>query len=83
MSLACRLPDGRSVAIAPEAADRLSAGVIVLADVRVDDGPSAAEAAEALGRASAARWADTPPASIPGLAEARTLYHSFGMEPTR
>lgn len=83
MSLACRLPDGRSVAIAPEAADRLSAGVIVLADVRVDDSPSAAEAAEALGREAAARWADTPPGSIPGLAEARTLYHSFGMEPTR
>lgn len=79
----CVLPDGRRVVIAAEAADRLCAGVIVCGDCRAGSGDGAAVAAEALGRELAARWAGTQPALIPGLAEARDLYKSFGMEPTR
>ncbi len=83
MSAAVALPDGRRVSVAAEAADRLCAGVIVSADCRVREDDSAALAAEELGRRYAADWAGTPPGRIPGLAEARDLYKSFGMEPTR
>lgn len=80
---ACLLPDRRRVAVAAEAADRLCAGVLVLGACRPDTGEGAALAAEALGRDLAARWAGTLPSAIPGLAEARELYKSFGMEPSR
>ncbi|MFO7608124.1 MAG: phenylalanine--tRNA ligase beta subunit-related protein [Candidatus Krumholzibacteriia bacterium] len=83
MSPSCRLPDGRTVAVAPEAADRLCAGVVLCGGCRPDAADGAALAAEALGRDLAVRWAGTPPSAIPGLAEARDLYKSFGMEPTR
>lgn len=83
MSPACTLPDGRRVTVAAEATDRLCAGVIVCADCLARDDDSAVRAAEALGRRYAAEWADTPPGRIPPLAEARDLYKSFGMEPTR
>jgi len=83
VSAACTLPDGRRVSVAPEAAGRLCAGVLVCTGCRVRDDDSAALAAEALGRRYAADWAGTPPGRIPGLAEARDLYKSFGMEPTR
>lgn len=83
MTAGCVLPDGRRVAIAAEAAVRLCAGVLVCGDCRPVDGDGAALAAEGLGRDLAARWAGTQPARIPGLTEARDLYKSFGMEPTR
>lgn len=83
MSLSCVLPDGRTVSIADAAAGRLRAGVVVCGDCKDDDGGAAAAAAAKLGDTLIARWAGTPPASIPGLAEARNLYKSFGMEPTR
>ncbi len=83
MSLSCVLPDGRTVAVAERAGDRLLAGLVLCTDCVDEDNGSAAAAAAVLGEELAARWKGTPPASIPGLAEARTLYKSFGMEPTR
>lgn len=79
----CRLPDGRALDVAPEVADRVCAGVLVVEGLLVDDGDGPARAAEALGERLRERWGDTKPAEIPGLAEARDLYKSFGMSPTR
>ena len=81
--LACTLPDGRRVAIAAEAADRLSCGVLVLDSVKVQDNPAVTEATMELGAELVARYVGLLPSEIPGLQEARNLYKSFGMDPSR
>jgi len=78
-----RLPDGRQVTIDPEAADRLSCGVLVLGDVQVRDNPAVALATAALGTDLAIMFEGLLPSQIPGLLEARNLYKSFGMDPSR
>jgi DNA/RNA-binding domain of Phe-tRNA-synthetase-like protein len=80
---ACTLPDGRGVAIAAETADRLSCGVLVLEGIQVEDNPAIAEATAELGGKLAVRFAGLLPSEIPGLQEARNLYKSFGMDPSR
>jgi len=80
---ACILPDGRRVRIAAEAADRLSCGVLVLDSVKVEDNPAVAEATAELGGQLVAKYAGSLPSEIPGLQEARNLYKSFGMDPSR
>ena len=80
---ACTLPDGRTVSIAAEAADRLSCGILVLDRIRVEPNPAVAEATSALGADLAILYADQLPSQIPGLEEARKLYKSFGMDPSR
>ena len=79
----CRLPDGREVGIADEAVDRLCCGVVVLDPVKVGETPAVWEATAALGRHLAAAFTGVAPSAVPGLAEARTLYKSFGMDPSR
>jgi DNA/RNA-binding domain of Phe-tRNA-synthetase-like protein len=79
----CQLPDGRRVAISSEAIARLSCGVLVLEDVLVADNPAVSEATAALGAELIARHAGRLPSEIPGLQEARQLYKSFGMDPSR
>ena len=79
----CTLSDGRCVAIAAEAADRLSCGVLVLEGVQVEETPAVAEATAELGGKLAVRFAGLLPSEIPGLQEARNLYKSFGMDPSR
>lgn len=83
MGLETTLPDGRTVAIASEVADRLTCGVIVLDPVTVNDDHAAAEATEALGADFRTIFSDLQPSEIPALKEARTLYKSFGMDPSR
>lgn len=80
---ACRLTDGRRLRVATEVASQVCAGVLVVAGVTVDERPGPADAAAVLGDGLRARWEGTKPSEIPGLAEARDLYKSFGMEPTR
>ncbi len=80
---ACILPDGRRVTIAAEAADRLSCGVLVLDGVKVEENPAVAEATAELGGKLAAKFDGLLPSEIPGLQEARNLYKSFGMDPSR
>lgn len=77
------LPDGRSLAVAPEAGDRLSCGVLVLDGAVVGDNPAVAEATSALGADLAQVFEGLLPSQIPGLDEARKLYKSFGMDPSR
>ena len=81
--LTARLPDGRSLAIAADVADRVSCGALVLEGVAPGDpGPLAAEVA-ALESTLRGRHAGREPSSIEGLSEARSLYKSFGMDPSR
>jgi DNA/RNA-binding domain of Phe-tRNA-synthetase-like protein len=80
---ACILPDGRRVTIAAEAADRLSCGVLVLDGVKVGKNPAVAKATAELGNKLAAEYEGLLPSEIPGLQEARNLYKSFGMDPSR
>lgn len=83
MSRACRLPDGRQVSISAEAADRLCCGVIVIDPVTVNDSTGAADDSAALAPGLTAKYEGLLPSAIVGLAEARTLYKSFGMDPSR
>jgi len=77
------LPGGRNVSVAAEARDRLCCGILIVEPVEVDGGGSAAAAAAELGESLQEVFAERKPSGIPGLAEARTLYKSFGMDPTR
>jgi DNA/RNA-binding domain of Phe-tRNA-synthetase-like protein len=83
ISHSCHLPDGRSISVAAEAADRLCCGVIVIDPVTVDDGQGAAEASADLAPSLQHRYSDLLPSEIPGLREARQLYKSFNMDPSR
>jgi DNA/RNA-binding domain of Phe-tRNA-synthetase-like protein len=83
MMAMARLPDGRSLAIGVGIADRVSCGALVLDGVAAGDpGPLAAEVA-ALEAILRARHAGREPSAIDGLREARALYKSFGMDPSR
>lgn len=83
MSRRVCLPDGRRFDLAPELGDRLSCGVVVLSGVApADAGPLAAETA-ALEASLRGKFAGCEPSQVPGLSEARTLYRSFGMDPSR
>lgn len=78
-----RLPDGRSLTINVGIAGRVSCGALVLDDVVAGDpGPLAAEVA-ALEAILRSRHIGREPSAIDGLCEARTLYKSFGMDPSR
>jgi DNA/RNA-binding domain of Phe-tRNA-synthetase-like protein len=78
-----RLPDGRSLAIAAGVADRVSCGAMVMEGVAPGDpGPLAAEVA-ALAATLCEQHTGREPSSIEGLGEARSLYKSFGMDPSR
>ena len=71
------------MSIAAEASDRLSCGVLVLEQVKVVDNPDVALATAELGSVLAERHAGLMPSEIPDLTEARDLYKSFGMDPSR
>jgi len=77
------LPDGRKVSIADDALDRLSCGVIILDPVEVFDNPGVAEATRRLALDLKTIHEGCLPSEIEGLAEARNLYKSFGMDPSR
>ena len=81
--LETRLPDGRGLAIALEVSDRLSCGVLVLEGAKVRDNPAVTEATAALGADLAQVFSGLLPSQISGLEEARQLYKSFGMDPSR
>ena len=83
MTLTAHLPDGRRIRIVPEISERLLCGVLVLNPVTVSDNPAVAIETDTLSRELATRYAGLPPAEISGLAEARRLYKSFGVDPSR
>lgn len=77
------LPDGRSVSLHGDASERLCVGVLLLDPVLVADNPAITSATEELGRQMVARYEGLLPSQIEGLAEARNLYKSFNMDPSR
>lgn len=80
---AARLPDGRCLAIDEAARGRVSCGALVMDGVAPgDDVPLAREIADLEARLRGLH-AGCEPAAVPGLREARTLYKSFGMDPSR
>ncbi len=81
--LAAGLPDGRQLFIAPDAKDQLSCGVLVLDPVEVFDNPDVAEATCRLAGELKEKHEGSLPSQIEGLAEARNLYKSFSMDPSR
>ena len=81
--LSCTLPAGRRLSVDAEAASRLACGVLVLDGIEVADNPAVAAATAALKTTLVERYAGLLPAEIPGLQEARHLYKSFGMDPSR
>ena len=83
MSVGTRPPDGRRIAIDDEIVDRLLCGLLVAADVAVTQATEAVAAATTLGRELAERFGDRQPSRIEGLTEARSLYKSCGMDPSR
>ena len=77
------LPDGRRLAIAPGVVDRLSCGALVMDRLAAGDPAPLAAEGEALAQALREHHAGREPSSIDGLREARALYKSFGMDPSR
>ncbi len=71
------------MSIADEAADRLCCGVLVLDPVKVAENPAVWQATAEVGRELATQYEGRLPSEIPGLTEARDLYKSFGMDPSR
>jgi DNA/RNA-binding domain of Phe-tRNA-synthetase-like protein len=77
------LVDGRSIELDAGVASRLAAAVLVAEDVRVREKPEVWERTAVLGERLRRLHGGSQPSRIPGLQEARELYKSFGMEPTR
>lgn len=78
-----RLPDGRVLAITAGVGSRLSCGALVLAGVAPGDPEPLVAETGALADALRARYHGREPSGIEGLREARDLYKSFGMDPSR
>ena len=78
-----RLPDGRQVSLGPEAVARLSCGILVLDPVLVFDNPDVARATAEVSEQLRLKHDGLLPSQIEGLAEARNLYKSFNMDPSR
>lgn len=77
------LVDGRKIAIDGDAFPHLSCGVICLESVRVFENPAVGEATQKLGDRLRQEYDGLLPSQIDDLAEARTLYKSFNMDPSR
>lgn len=78
-----RLPDSRSLAMDEAIRGRLSCGVLVLDGVAPGDDKALAVEIAGLEELLCDRHAGCEPAAVPGLREARALYKSFGMDPSR
>lgn len=83
MNWTVTLPDGRALAVDESIRDRVSCGVLVFDPVIVRDEPAVAAETDQLGEQLRATHAGKQPAQIDGLAEARSLYKSFGVDPSR
>ncbi len=83
MTISCALPGDRTLSLDGSVRGRLVCGVIVLSDVRVDDGPGAAEHTRRVAGELRSRYTGMTPGSIAPLKPARALYKAFGMDPSR
>ncbi len=83
MNRRCGLPDGRTLRLDAGVLAGLRAGALVVDGVSVREEPAVWEDTAALAARLRAQHEGRLPSDIPGLGEARDLYHAFGMEPTR
>lgn len=77
------LPDGRTVSLDETTAGKVYGGVVCLEDVVVREEPAVWKDTETVAAALREQHAGKQPSQIMGLKEARDLYKSFGVEPTR
>ena len=77
------LPDGRRLTLTAEVIGRLSCGAAMLTGVSAGDPGPLAEEVKSLTSGLCERYSGCEPSAIDGLREARTLYKSFGMDPSR
>ena len=78
-----RLPDGRGLRLDAGLAGRVRCGALVAAGPFAGDAAALGARTAELARELRSRHEGCPPSAVPGLAEARALYRSFGMDPSR
>lgn len=77
------LPDGRGLALDETTGDRVRAGVVVLDGVAVREEPAVWDEIETVAAAYREQFQGLQPSEVEPLGEARRLYKSFGMDPSR
>lgn len=77
------LPDGRSVGLDESTRHRVRAAVVVLGGVVVREEPAVWAEIEMVAAAYREQYRGLQPGEIEPLGEARRLYKSFGMDPSR
>ena len=84
MKYRVELPDGRLLGLAESVGGLLSCGILVVRGVAVtDDSCGVSAALVEVGLQLSERYTGLAPSRIEGLAEARQLYKTFGMDPSR
>lgn len=77
------LPDGRTLGLDDSTRDRVRAAVVLLGDVEVREEPAVWDEVETVAAAYREQFRGLQPSEIEPLGEARRLYKSFGMDPSR
>lgn len=77
------LPDGRSVALDESTHGRVLGGVVALEGLQVREEPRVWDEIETVSTGYREQYAGMAPSTIAPLTEARDLYRSFGMDPSR
>lgn len=83
MTASARLPDGRRLRLDAALGGRVRCGALVAEGPFVGDADALAARTARLADELRARHAGCAPSAVPGLAPARALYRSFGMDPSR
>jgi DNA/RNA-binding domain of Phe-tRNA-synthetase-like protein len=83
MAAALNLPDGRTIALDETTGDKVLAGVVCLDGATVREEPAVWEEIETVAAGYREQYAGRQPSQIEPLTEARNLYKSFGMDPSR
>ncbi len=83
MSWSFSISHGCTLTVDESIRDRLSCGLIVIDPLVVADNPDVARETDDLAERLRADHTGKLPSEIAGLAEARTLYKSFGTDPSR
>lgn len=79
----CELSAGRSLKLADSVQGKLSCGVVVLEPVSAHSNPAIWQMTRATGEQMVQQYAGQLPSEMAGLTEARKLYKSFGVDPSR
>ncbi len=83
MNPGLELPDGRALGLDETTRDGLRAGVVLVDGVGVREEPAVWDETAAIAARLRDAHAGKVPSAIPGLREARDLYKSYGMDPSR